>query len=72
MSWADHWFGVTLGVVLLALLVRSALRHSLGAQEDDPEKSTGLDEVLSQPVLIPALVLAVLLSLGPRLFSLLT
>jgi hypothetical protein len=73
MSWLDQWFGVTIGVVLLALLLRSALRRSLGVRENDTEKQlTGLEEVLSQPVLLPVLLLAALLSLGPRLFSLLT
>jgi hypothetical protein len=72
MSWAEHWLGVTVGLVLLVLLVRSSVRRSLCAKERETEKTGGLDAVLTHPALLPLLVLAVVLSLGPRLFVLLT
>jgi hypothetical protein len=40
--------------------------------ERETEKPAGLDVVLAHPALLPLLVLAVVLSLGPRLFVLLT
>jgi hypothetical protein len=70
MELLEQWSGVALGVALLVVLVQSAL-HEAGREPRSQAAVQDADVARRDNIRLAVLVVLVLATLGPRLFSLL-